>query len=76
MDTNETGLQPFEYEVVTVGRWGDTIERTPAAAKLFTENIASGVVLEMVAIPGGVFRLGTRAQAILLRLAKGSPTYK
>ncbi|NEP04647.1 MAG: SUMF1/EgtB/PvdO family nonheme iron enzyme, partial [Okeania sp. SIO4D6] len=52
-------LQTFSFEVVTVNRRGEEINRVWKEAKFFTEDLGNGVILEMVAIPGGTFIMGS-----------------
>lgn len=49
----------FEFEVVTVNAKGEPINRSRKQAEFFSENLGNGVVLEMVAIPGGKFLMGS-----------------
>ena len=49
----------FEFEVVTVNAKGEPINRSRKRTEFFTENLGNGVVLEMVAIPGGKFLMGS-----------------
>ncbi|MBR8836694.1 MAG: formylglycine-generating enzyme family protein [Stigonema ocellatum SAG 48.90 = DSM 106950] len=52
-------LQKFTFEVVTVNRRGEIIKKETKQAQYFTENLANGINLEMVAIPGGTFLMGS-----------------
>ncbi len=55
-------LQPFEFETATVTlnrRKNVTIERDRGQAWQFIEDIANGIELEMVSIPGGTFVMGS-----------------
>jgi formylglycine-generating enzyme required for sulfatase activity/predicted nucleotidyltransferase len=54
-------LQEFEYETVRVNDRGEVIQRQTHQARRFVEELASGVTLEMVAVPGGRFLMGSRA---------------
>ena len=49
----------FEFEVVTVNAKGEPISRSRKQAEFFSEKLGNGVVLEMVAIPGGKFLMGS-----------------
>ncbi len=51
-------LQTFTFEVVTVNRRGEIIKKEPKQAQYFTE-LGNGINLEMVAIPGGTFLMGS-----------------
>ncbi|MEH2191090.1 MAG: formylglycine-generating enzyme family protein [Nostoc sp.] len=50
-------LEPIE--VVTVNSYGDIIQRQQHLAKYFIEDLGNGVTLEMAAIPGGNFMMGS-----------------
>lgn len=52
-------LQTFEFEVVTVDRDGNEITRESHSTKFYAENLGNEVMLEMVAIPGGTFMMGS-----------------
>ncbi|WP_445291755.1 formylglycine-generating enzyme family protein [Calothrix sp. NIES-2098] len=50
----------FEFEIVTVNAQGQRIKPSlQGHAEFFTESLGNGVVLEMVAIPGGTFLMGS-----------------
>ncbi|MBD2597076.1 SUMF1/EgtB/PvdO family nonheme iron enzyme [Nostoc spongiaeforme FACHB-130] len=49
----------FEFEIVKVDAKGQIINRSQGRAEYFTEDLGHGVVLEMVAIPGGTFLMGS-----------------
>jgi formylglycine-generating enzyme required for sulfatase activity len=53
--------QKFEFEVLTVNTLGEVTERQTRTARQFTQHLEGGVLLEMVAIPGGIFRMGSRS---------------
>jgi formylglycine-generating enzyme required for sulfatase activity len=53
------GIAIFEFETVTVNRRGEMIERVACQAQYVTEELGDEVVLEMVAIPGGTFLMGS-----------------
>ncbi|AOW98270.1 hypothetical protein BJP34_01395 [Moorena producens PAL-8-15-08-1] len=59
--TSETpiGLKQFSFEVVTVNRRGETINRENKQASYFTEDLGNGVDLAMVSIPEGSFSMGS-----------------
>ncbi len=52
-------LQEFEFETVAVNERGEIIARQPCRAQQFVEPLRGGVTLEMVAIPGGIFQMGS-----------------
>ncbi|OUL19750.1 sulfatase-modifying factor protein [Nostoc sp. RF31YmG] len=49
----------FEFEIVIVNAQGKPIYRSQERTEFFTESLSNGVVLEMVAIPGGKFLMGS-----------------
>jgi formylglycine-generating enzyme required for sulfatase activity len=49
----------FSFDVVTVNKKGRIIKRESREAKYFTEKLPNDIILEMVAIPGGVFTMGS-----------------
>ncbi len=53
------GLKTFNFETVTVNSIGQIANRRQGQAQIFTENIGNGVSLDMVAIPGGSFMMGS-----------------
>jgi formylglycine-generating enzyme required for sulfatase activity/uncharacterized protein with von Willebrand factor type A (vWA) domain len=53
------GLSQFSFDVVTVNARGKIIKREQRQAQYFIENLPDGVTLEMVAIPGGAFLMGS-----------------
>ncbi len=48
----------FTFDVVTVNAKGEEIKRELGKAQYFGENLGNGVILDMVAIPGGEFIMG------------------
>jgi len=50
----------LEYETVTVDETGQIIKRdSNKQAQFFKEDVGNGIVLEMVSIPGGSFKMGS-----------------
>ncbi|MGH9762272.1 MAG: SUMF1/EgtB/PvdO family nonheme iron enzyme, partial [Blastocatellia bacterium] len=49
----------FEFETVTLDEYGSVRTRERRRARQFVEELAPGVVLEMVEIPGGTFTMGS-----------------
>ncbi|MBR8838275.1 MAG: formylglycine-generating enzyme family protein [Stigonema ocellatum SAG 48.90 = DSM 106950] len=49
----------FEFEVVTVDAQGQIIKREQRQAQYYDENLGNGITLQMVAIPGGKFLMGS-----------------
>ncbi|MEG5037500.1 MULTISPECIES: bifunctional serine/threonine-protein kinase/formylglycine-generating enzyme family protein [unclassified Microcoleus] len=52
-------LQRFDFEVVTVDVRGNITSRQRRQAQFISENLGSGATLDMVAIPGGSFVMGS-----------------
>ncbi|WP_414581389.1 SAV_2336 N-terminal domain-related protein [Scytonema sp. PCC 10023] len=52
-------FEVFEFNVVTVNRGGEIIKRETKQAQYFTEDLGNSITLEMVAIPGGKFIMGS-----------------
>ncbi len=52
-------LQVFEFDVVTVDTRGRETERRGSQARYFTEDLGSGVTIDVIAIPGGEFVMGS-----------------
>jgi formylglycine-generating enzyme required for sulfatase activity len=56
---NQEGLKLEQIQVVTVNKFGEIIQRQPRVARYFIEDLGNGVKLEMAAIPGGTFMMGS-----------------
>ena len=54
-------LKTYEFEVITVNRRGEIINKEWQQARYFVEPLGSGVDLEMVYIPGGTCIMGSPA---------------
>ena len=54
-----TNLQTFDFETVTVDVQGNTTNRKGTQAKFMNEDLGSGTILKMIAIPGGSFVMGS-----------------
>jgi formylglycine-generating enzyme required for sulfatase activity/tRNA A-37 threonylcarbamoyl transferase component Bud32 len=52
-------LQRFDFEVVTVDVRGNITNRKHCQAQFFRENLGSGATLDLIAIPGGRFVMGS-----------------
>ncbi|MGL5065030.1 MAG: SUMF1/EgtB/PvdO family nonheme iron enzyme [Microcoleus sp.] len=52
-------LQTFEFQTVTVNSTGQIINRSQGQARFFRENLGNGITLDLVAIPGGSFVMGS-----------------
>lgn len=60
-NNNKTGLnlKTFDFEFVRADVSGNITNRRRARARCFAENLGNGVVLDMIEIPGGEFRMGS-----------------
>ncbi|MBP0013881.1 MAG: SUMF1/EgtB/PvdO family nonheme iron enzyme [Roseofilum sp. SBFL] len=58
-EPEEPQLPIFRFEVMTVNRRGEIIARENQQAPYFQENLGEGIRLDMVAIPGGRFLMGS-----------------
>jgi formylglycine-generating enzyme required for sulfatase activity len=72
---NPQGLKLEQIEVVTVNKFGEIIQRQPCVARYFMEDLGNGVNLEMAAIPGGTFMMGSPENEIR-RLNNESPQHQ
>ncbi|ACK66031.1 protein of unknown function DUF323 [Rippkaea orientalis PCC 8801] len=55
----DTQLLSFEFEVVTVNKTGDIIKRDRQTTLYYVEELTPEISLEMIAIPGETFLMGT-----------------
>ncbi|HBR00830.1 MAG TPA: protein kinase [Cyanobacteria bacterium UBA11691] len=56
----ETSLaNKFRFEVLTVNRRGEAVKRENREAQYYREDLGEGVFLDLVAIPGGTFLMGS-----------------
>ncbi len=58
-DTTKQLEREFEFEVLTVDKQGAVTARRTCRARQRTEDLGNGVVLDMVAVPGGIFMMGS-----------------
>ncbi len=49
----------YKFDVITVNDRGEEIEREQGKAEYFTEDLGSGITMDMVAITGGTFMMGS-----------------
>ncbi|WNZ23509.1 SUMF1/EgtB/PvdO family nonheme iron enzyme [Leptolyngbya sp. NK1-12] len=56
---NSLPLCEADFETVTVDKRGQMTKRFAKRATLFKEDLGNGVILEMVQIPGGSFKMGS-----------------
>lgn len=54
-----SAVKTFSFEVVTVNKQGKIVQRQTQSAPFFAEDLGNGVTLDMVAIPGGSFQMGS-----------------
>jgi formylglycine-generating enzyme required for sulfatase activity len=59
--SQETGLKVFKFEVVGVNAKGEQIKKESKQSQYFREDLGNDITLEMVAIPGGTFTMGSPA---------------
>ncbi|MBC1197433.1 SUMF1/EgtB/PvdO family nonheme iron enzyme [Microcystis aeruginosa BLCCF158] len=52
-------LSVFNFEVVRVNAKGEQIKKESKQSQYFSEDLGNGITLEMVAIPGGTFTMGS-----------------
>ncbi|WP_416309583.1 SUMF1/EgtB/PvdO family nonheme iron enzyme [Spirulina sp. 06S082] len=52
-------LQVFDYKTPTVNRLGEIIKQDTRLAQYFSQDLGNGVSVDMVAIPGGTFQMGS-----------------
>ncbi|MCZ8117638.1 MAG: SUMF1/EgtB/PvdO family nonheme iron enzyme [Microcystis sp. LE18-22.4A] len=57
-------LSVFNFEVVGVNAKGEQIRKESKQSQYFREDLGKGITLEMVAIPGGTFLMGTEDEEI------------
>ncbi|MFP4299325.1 MAG: SUMF1/EgtB/PvdO family nonheme iron enzyme [Spirulinaceae cyanobacterium] len=52
-------LPTYSFEIITVNRRGEVIDKRPGQASYFREDLGKGVSMDMVYIPGGSFEMGS-----------------
>ncbi|GCA92694.1 SUMF1/EgtB/PvdO family nonheme iron enzyme [Microcystis aeruginosa] len=57
-------LSVFNFEVVRVNAKGEQIKKESKQSQYFSEDLGNGITLEMLAIPGGTFLMGTEDEEI------------
>ena len=57
-------LSVFNFEIVRVNAKGEQIRKESKQSHYFSEELGNGITLEMVAIPGGTFTMGTEDEEI------------
>jgi formylglycine-generating enzyme required for sulfatase activity len=63
-EQSQTLTPSFTFETVTVNRRGKIINRETKTARYYAEDLGNGITLDMVAIPGGKFLIGTEDSEI------------
>jgi formylglycine-generating enzyme required for sulfatase activity/uncharacterized caspase-like protein len=48
----------FSFDIITVDATGRETDRRPGKANYFSEDLGNGIILDMVQIPSGIFRMG------------------
>jgi formylglycine-generating enzyme required for sulfatase activity len=59
MPGQEIETEAFSFETPSVNERGEIVERRPGTGRLYKETLWGGIILEMVAIPGGMFQMGS-----------------
>jgi formylglycine-generating enzyme required for sulfatase activity len=62
--SQETGLKVFNFEIVGVNAKGEQIKKESKQSQYFSQDLGNDITLEMVAIPGGTFTMGTEDEEI------------
>ncbi|NCR46382.1 MAG: SUMF1/EgtB/PvdO family nonheme iron enzyme [Microcystis aeruginosa SX13-01] len=62
--SQETGLKVFKFEIVEVNAKGEQIKKESKQSQYFSQDLGNDITLEMVAIPGGTFLMGTEDEEI------------
>ncbi len=57
-------LSVFNFQIVGVNAKGEQIKKESKQSQYFSEDLGDGITLEMVAIPGGTFLMGTEDEEI------------
>ncbi|MBD2095111.1 SUMF1/EgtB/PvdO family nonheme iron enzyme [Trichocoleus sp. FACHB-591] len=55
----QLAISTFEFDIVTVDAQGQQLTKQRGQAQYFIEDLGSGVMLEMVSIPSGAFKMGS-----------------
>jgi formylglycine-generating enzyme required for sulfatase activity len=62
--SQENGLKVFNFEIVEVNAKGEQIKKESKQSQYFSQDLGNDITLEMVAIPGGTFTMGTEDEEI------------
>jgi formylglycine-generating enzyme required for sulfatase activity len=57
-------LPTYKFETVTFDHRGEIIKRKTKTARYYAEDLGKDITLDMVAVPGGKFRMGTEDSEI------------
>ncbi|TRU07303.1 MAG: TIR domain-containing protein [Microcystis sp. Msp_OC_L_20101000_S702] len=57
-------LSVFNFEIVGVNAKGEQIKKESKQSQYFAQDLGNGITLEMIAIPGGTFTMGTEDEEI------------
>ncbi|MGB8691748.1 MAG: bifunctional serine/threonine-protein kinase/formylglycine-generating enzyme family protein [Microcoleus sp.] len=57
--SSSPGLTTVQFETVTVNSTGQIANRSQGKAQVFTDNLGNGITIDMIAIPGGSFVMGS-----------------
>ncbi|MFB8798852.1 MAG: bifunctional serine/threonine-protein kinase/formylglycine-generating enzyme family protein [Microcoleus sp.] len=56
---SSNSLKTFDFATVTVNSTGQIANRSQGQARVFTDNLGDGITIDMIAIPGGSFVMGS-----------------
>ncbi|TAE97429.1 MAG: protein kinase, partial [Oscillatoriales cyanobacterium] len=56
---SSNSLPTFDFATVTVNSTGQIANRSQGQARVFTDNLGDGITIDMIAIPGGSFVMGS-----------------
>ena len=59
LSAGEARWSTYPFDVITVNARGQETDRRRETARRYVEDLGNGVTLEMVAIPGGTFLMGS-----------------
>ncbi|AKG19915.1 bifunctional serine/threonine-protein kinase/formylglycine-generating enzyme family protein [Calothrix sp. 336/3] len=58
--SNFTNLDTFEFDVVTIDSHSQIVNRNRTVAQYYAEELGHDVIMDMVAVPGGSFMMGSK----------------
>ena len=62
--SQESRFKAFNFEIVEVNAKGEQIKKESKQSQYFSQDLGNDITLEMVAIPGGTFTMGTEDEEI------------